>query len=128
MLLVVSLSVSVQVPADDVAALEELRSELRSDTAVTQLHPFDGETVVQSVVVLTATHSDDGIALAWREASRTRPICRRSHECAEATPRRPPAIVAHVHGEDPGRALTPRRRLPTVGAQPRAPRRGQGVG
>jgi hypothetical protein len=48
-----SLSLSVQVPVDEAASLRELLRNLTVDADTVQLHPFDGETVVQSIIALT---------------------------------------------------------------------------
>lgn len=44
---------SVQVPLDEAASLRELLRHLDVHADTSQLHPFDGETVIQSVVALT---------------------------------------------------------------------------
>jgi hypothetical protein len=52
----VAVNISVQVPPEDRSALDDLlaRLGLSADAEITEVHPFDGETVVQSVVALTA--------------------------------------------------------------------------
>jgi outer membrane biogenesis lipoprotein LolB len=48
-----ALDLSVQVPVDEAASLHELLQRLAVDADTAQLHPFDGEAVVQSVIALT---------------------------------------------------------------------------
>ena len=47
-------AVIVQVPADDVAELERLGAQV-GDEEIELLHPFDGETVAQLVLVVSTT-------------------------------------------------------------------------
>lgn len=46
------ITIAVRVPEDDVEALRVLRMELGSEDEIVTAHPFDGETVVQLLVVL----------------------------------------------------------------------------
>jgi hypothetical protein len=49
-----ALTVSVQVPTGDSESLTELLRTLGVQADIIQLHPFDGETAVQSVIALTS--------------------------------------------------------------------------
>jgi hypothetical protein len=62
----VAVNVSVQVPPEDRSALDDLLRSLDHSTEVTEVHPFDGETMVQSVLAVTAVSTP--VIRAWLRA------------------------------------------------------------
>ena len=60
------MNISVQVPPEDRSALEELQQSLGLSAEIIEVHPFDGETMAQSVVAVTLVATP--LLRAWLRA------------------------------------------------------------